>query len=126
MTDLTLKPTFIDHGGSQVYNVIGPAWNYVEDRPLPDDEVIGQTRLAPDPRIREQEIEYLELDAKTANRIKELEAEILSQQRINHDLRCKRYNLEARLDEVSALIDGVEHSDSIGVRWIRAILEKKL
>jgi hypothetical protein len=50
MTDLiTLKPTFIDRGGAQVYDVIEDA-----ERPLSSINR-GQTRLAPDPRIKELE-----------------------------------------------------------------------
>jgi hypothetical protein len=53
MSDLTLVYKFTDRGGSAVFDVIGPAWNYVEDRQMPDDEVIGQTRIPEDPRIKE-------------------------------------------------------------------------
>jgi hypothetical protein len=44
MTELTLKPTFIDCGSNQVYDVLDPRQEHF---------CAGQVRLAPDPRIKE-------------------------------------------------------------------------
>ena len=49
MSDLTLKHTFIDRGGAQVYDVIKEPTEY-----LPAD-CLGQVRIPPDPRIKEME-----------------------------------------------------------------------
>jgi len=49
MNDLTLKPTFIDRGGKQVYDVIEPT--FLDDGRSGEDITLGQVRIAPDPRI---------------------------------------------------------------------------
>jgi hypothetical protein len=56
MSALTLKFLLIGYEGVRVYDVIGPSWNYIEDRQNPDDEVIGQVRIPIDPRIKELEV----------------------------------------------------------------------
>jgi hypothetical protein len=74
MTDLiTLKPTFIDRGGAQVYDVIEDA-----ERPLSSINR-GQTRLAPDPRIKELEAvcsSCYDAQQRGEERIKELGAQV--------------------------------------------------
>jgi hypothetical protein len=56
MSDLTLKHTFIDRGGAQVYDVIKEPTEY-----LPAD-CLGQVRIPPDPRIKELEADLVEKD----------------------------------------------------------------
>jgi hypothetical protein len=57
MTDLTLKPTFIDRGGNQVYDVM----KWTEDFPHANrcEYSVGQVRILPDPRIEELQTEVL-------------------------------------------------------------------
>jgi hypothetical protein len=71
MTDLTLKPTFTDRGGAQVYDVYSIS---ASGEPY----TFGQVRLKPDPKLEEMREEILERDV----RIEKLEGE-KSRQRWN-------------------------------------------
>jgi hypothetical protein len=70
MTDLTLKPTFVDRGGSQVYDVLRTE-TYPDGLEFATTH-IGQARLPVDPKLDEMRQEILERDVQ----IEELESQI--------------------------------------------------
>ena len=98
MTDLKLKYTFTDRGGSKVYNVIDPRQTHF---------CAGQVRIPPDPQIAELESENVRLDTELALKdraIIELEAQLTQQALTIAELTGHREpvieKLEARIDQL--------------------------